>query len=143
MFPAVAKPSVYVLFGEWAIARAELLIKQFSDFFRRARSLDLVQGPPHVFVELGIRVLRLSHYRSRAQGGCRSHDQLTLLLEAREETSDGFLPGFRTLAPPFGLGAQEFVVGHRENLSRVRLESCASELSFVIWMIDKRFVIFP
>jgi len=60
-FPVVAKPSVYLRFGKWVIARAELLIEQISDFFRRARPLDLVQGSPHLFVEPGIRVQRLSH----------------------------------------------------------------------------------
>jgi hypothetical protein len=29
-FPVVAKPSVYLRFGEWVIARAELLIEQFQ-----------------------------------------------------------------------------------------------------------------
>jgi hypothetical protein len=61
LFSAVAKPSVYLLFGEWVIARAEFLVEQFSDLFRRARSLNLVQGSSHLFVEPGIRVQRLSH----------------------------------------------------------------------------------
>ena len=60
-FSTGAKPSVYLLFGEWVIARAELLVEQFSDLFRCARSLDLVQGSSHLFVEPGIRVQRLSH----------------------------------------------------------------------------------
>jgi len=59
--PVVAKPSLYVLFGERAIARAELLVQQFCNLFRRARSLDLVQGSSQLFVESGIRIRRLSH----------------------------------------------------------------------------------
>jgi len=54
-FPVVAKPSVYLRFGKWVIAGAELLIEQFSNLLRRARSLDLVQGSSHLFVELGVR----------------------------------------------------------------------------------------
>jgi len=55
-FPAVAKSSVYLRFGKWVIARAELSIEQFRNLFRCARSLDLVQGSSHPFVEPGIRV---------------------------------------------------------------------------------------
>jgi hypothetical protein len=36
LFPAVAKASLYLRFGEWVIARAELLVEQFSNLFRRS-----------------------------------------------------------------------------------------------------------
>jgi len=76
-FPVVAKPSVYLRFGKWVIAGAELLIEQFRNLFRRARSLDLVQGSSHLFVEPGVRVQRLSHlWFSRPKANLIGPDQV-------------------------------------------------------------------
>jgi hypothetical protein len=61
LFPGCREAICLPRFGEWIIARAELLIEQISNFLRRARPLDLVQGSSHLLVEPGIRIQRLSH----------------------------------------------------------------------------------
>jgi len=74
------------------IARAELLVEQFSNLFRRARSLDLVQGSSHLFVEPGIRVQRLSHLSfSRPKANLIRPDQMVGFPTPRNKEEDAGL----------------------------------------------------